>query len=308
MVKLTRNEILVNCGFKFDLFKKMNFETGDSIRVKRILSMAIQNKDMVCIVGDRGVGKSTAIDIALMKMNARQVNVQSKDKERLRIAGIEKAMVIDLSEENPKRCQEIRARQLRRILGEASAKQDVVLVIEESHRLHGNTLRALKTLREMDWMGKRELFSVVLVGQSDPMAKRGVSEVRLRSDSVVMMGLTMDEVAGYIQSTVGRMFTDEAVNMVAEHSGTSNFLDLQALVVDLMGRSLAAGLDLVDGDVVARAMDIRREAMPRKSVARATKKTPADQARSGNDILKSVLATRSDAGISGNDMDKVVNG
>lgn len=308
MSNLSKFETFVNCGFKADPFKNVTYETGDSLRIKRILSMAIQSRAMVSIVGERGMGKTEAIKAGLSGFKARIVTIRSADKARLLISDIEQAMIYDLGDEQPKRGREIRARQLRRILGEASAKQDVVLVIEEGHRLHGNTLRALKTLREMDWMGHSELFTIVLVGQSDPMNKAGVSEVRLRSDSVVMRGLTMDEVAGYIQSTVGRMFTDEAVNMVAEHSGTSNFLDLQALVVDLMGRSLAAGLDLVDGDVVARAMDISRAAMPRKSVVRATKKTPADQARSGNDILKSVLATRSDAGISGNDIEKVVNG
>ena len=174
-----------------------HLKTMDSERITRILAMAINGHAMVSIVGARGCGKTRAINGALQKMNVRKVFVRSADKSRLLISDIEQAMILDLSDEKPKRGREIRARQLRRILGEASSMQEVVVVIEEGHRLHGMTLRALKTLREMDWMGKTELFSIVLVAQSDPMGKRGVSEVRLRSDAVLMKGLTRDEISRY---------------------------------------------------------------------------------------------------------------
>ena len=250
MYKLSRLETFVNCGFERDPFQNIDFKTGDGQRIARILSMAVSGHAMVSIVGGRGCGKTRAINTALKKMDIRQVVVRSADKSRLLISDIEQAMIFDLSDETPKRGREIRARQLRRILGEASQKQDVGVIIEEGHRLHGMTLRALKTLREMDWMGKTDLFSIILIGQSDPMHKRGVSEVRLRSDAVYMQGLTTDEIGRYINDTVGNIVADDAVNVIAALPEAANFLDLQHLLVGLMGDMLAAGKDKVDAALI----------------------------------------------------------
>ncbi len=299
---LSRIEVLAGCGFERDPFKHINFKTGDGLRIKNLLKMAVNSGSMISVIGDRGMGKTEAITTALNQLSARQVSVKSADKDHLLITDIEYAMILDLSEnETPKRGREIRARQLRRILGEASAKQNVVLVVEEGHRLHPSTLRALKTLREMDWMGKKELFSVVLVGQSDPMAKRGVSEVRLRSDSVFMRGLTHGEVCGYIQATVGKVFTEDAIHRISGLAESTNFLDLQEVLVCLMGDMLAAGNEEVtEGDVDAM-FSVVQESVP-KVKARPTKQEPAG---SGNTTVKDILARRRGDGA---DDKQVVNG
>jgi type II secretory pathway predicted ATPase ExeA len=305
MFKLTSLETFVNCGFTTPPFANKTFETGDSIRIKRILSLAIQSRAMISIIGDRGMGKTKAIAAGLRSFKARMVIVRSADKNKLLISHIEKAMILELSDENPKADREIRARQLRRILGEVSVKQEVVLVIEEGHRLHGNTLRSLKTLREMDWMGKTELFTVILAGQSDPMSKAGVSEVRLRSDSVHMKGLSMDEAGGYIQNTVGKVFENSAIDMIAAHGDVSNFLELQEILVDLMGRMLAEGKEKVDEDIVAETLDIDRPAIPRKRNVTPVLVPEKDVVEAGNDTLKSFLKERKDGAV---EMPKAVNG
>ena len=251
MANLSKLELLINLGFKEDPFKSTVFETGDSIRIGRIMDMAVKSNAMVSIVGERGAGKSQAVNAALKGMNVRSVMVRSADKSKLLISDIEQAMIIDLSEENPKRGREIRARQLRRVLGEASRKQKVVVIIEEGHRLHGMTLRALKTLREMDWMGETELFSVVLLGQSDPMNKAGVAEVRLRSDSVHMHGLTASEIAGYVTSTVGSVFDETAAEAIGREPKARNFLDLQGMLVTLMSHAVSCGHRQITGKDVA---------------------------------------------------------
>ena len=286
---LSRIEVLAGCGFDRDPFKKLNFRTGDGLRIQKLLSMAVNSGSMISIIGDRGMGKTEAISTALNQLSVRQVSVRSADKDRLLITDIEYAMIYDLSDESPKRGREIRARQLRRILGEASSKQNVVLVIEEGHRLHGQTLRALKTLREMDWMGKKELFSVVLVGQSDPMSKRGVSEVRLRSDSVYMRGLTQSEIAGYIQATVGEVFTDEAIQRVGGLTEATNFLDLQEVLVCLMGDMLAMGKEKVTEGAVNAMFSVSQENVPKTKLIRSKKPVAAD---TGNTAVKDILARR----------------
>lgn len=250
---ISKLETFVNFGFSRDPFKGVVCDTADAIRIGRILKVAVQSGAIVSIVGARGYGKTEAVDTALKQLDVQVVTVRAADKARLLISDVEYAMIFDLSDEKPKRSKEVRARQLRRVLGEASRKGKILVVIEEAHRMHGMTLRALKTLREMDWMGRRELFSVALIGQSDPMGKPGVSEVRLRSDSVFMNGLTPSESLDYISATVGRVFTDDAIMEVSKHRNANNFLDLQDLLVGLMARALLGGKKMVDQALVQEA-------------------------------------------------------
>lgn len=292
MANMSRLELFVNLGFTSDPFAATDFSTSDSVRVRRILEMAVKAHAMVSIVGHRGIGKTRAVNAALKDLGARQVTVRSADKTRVLISDIEQAMILDLSEEHPRRGREIRARQLRRVLGEASRKQPVVVVIEEGHRLHGQTLRALKTLRELDWMGESELFTVVLVGQSDPMNKAGVAEVRMRSDCIRMQGLTTSEVRKYIRETVGQVFTDKAIDEMAPMPEASNFLDLQQLLTNLMCRALMAGRDQVEPEDVRAESGKARKEPTRPKKERAGKAGAQAEIQTGNEALRSVLGRR----------------
>ena len=244
-MNLSKIELLAEFGFNYDPFDDDGLETADRIRLKRILAISIQSRGMVSVVGDRGIGKTKAVKAALVNLDALVVKIRPADKERLLISDIEQEIIFKLSDDQPRRGKVIRTRQLRRILGEASRKKKVVVVIEEGHRLHGQTLRSLKSLRELDWMGEENLFSVILVGQSDPMNKPGVSEVRLRTDCIQMHGLVGDEIKQYIERTVGSAFEDETIEFLAKSLKRANFLDLQQVLVDCMFRAMAAGRDMV---------------------------------------------------------------
>jgi len=271
MANVSKLETLVRFGFDYNPFKEVNLKTSDSTRGQRILDLAIKGDEIVSMVGKRGSGKSRIVKAGVTKSKARQVVVRSSDKLRLLISDIERAMILDLSEETPKRGGEIRARQLRRILGEASQKEKIVLTIEEAHRLHGMTLRALKTLREMDWMGETELFAIVLIGQSDPMNKAGVSEVRLRSDTVYLQGLTVNEIENYIKKTVGRVFSSKAIKAVSLMPESENYLDLQSILLRLMGRALAEGHGEVRcGDVLKEFGSEQIDSLEKADVATFT--------------------------------------
>lgn len=290
---MTRLELFVNLGYKADPFKGQAFATGDGLRVKRILTMAVESRAMVSICGERGIGKTEAIKAALERLGTRQVTVTRGQKEKISIGDIESALVLDLAEsETPRRGGEARSRQVRRIVGEASSKkvdgrpQQIVLVIEEAHRLHSSTLRSLKTLREIQWMGQSELFTVVLVGQSDPMARSGVSEVRLRTDCVRMHGLSADEAAGYLRVTLPRHFDEAASAAVAALPAARNYLELQAAAVELLNIALAEGREQVSVADVQALAGREQGHLPRPSAKRAA--APA----SGGDALKSVLSRR----------------
>lgn len=238
---VSRLEVLSEFGYTKDPFKGFRMETADSLRLKRVLKMAIESKAMVSVVASWGFGKTSALEIAFREMDAHICRLITPDKERVVVSDIEKALILGLSNESCKRTKEVRARQIRRILGEASREKPVILILEEAHRMHGQTLRALKTFREMEWMGQSPLFTVVMIGQYDPMRKKYVDEVRLRSDTVFMKGLTDSEVREYVRNTVGRQFEADAIEAVSRLSGTRNYLDLQEILLNLMSKAIELG-------------------------------------------------------------------
>lgn len=238
---VSRLEVLAEFGYSKDPFKGFRMETADSLRLKRLLKMAIESKAMVSVVASWGFGKTSALEIAFREIDAHMVRLITPDKERVVVSDIEKALILGLSNESCKRTKEVRARQIRRILGEASREKPIVLILEEAHRMHGQTLRALKTFREMEWMGQSPLFTVVMIGQYDPMRKKYVDEVRLRSDTVFMKGLTDSEVREYTRNTVGKSFEPDAIEAVSRLTGTRNYLDLQEIILALMSKALELG-------------------------------------------------------------------
>ena len=287
---MTRLETFSNLGYKRDPFFGAQYRTGDMVRTERILTMAVESRAMVGIVGERGIGKSEAVKAALKKMAVRIVPVERLDKEGLTIGDIRAAMILDLSAENMKRGGETSSRQLRRIVGEAAnktPKQPIVVMIEEAQRIKPNTLRSLKSLREMEWLGERELFTIVLVAQSNPMNRPGVSEVGLRSDIVRMQGLSADEAAGYVAVTIGKHFEEPALSALSDLPAARNYLELQALCVQLLNIALADGRDQVNvQDVKQIAGAAQAEHLPKP-----TRKQAAAPVAPGA-ALKSVIERR----------------
>ncbi|MGD9948647.1 MAG: AAA family ATPase [Desulfobulbus sp.] len=242
MGKVSKLELLAEFGFTNDPFKQVGLKSRDHLKIEKVVGLAVKSHSMVAVIGERGIGKSSAVRSALGKLKkVKLVEPVANDIHKLHIGDIEQALIMDLCSEKPKRGREIRARQLRRILGEASTKNDVVLVIEEAHHLHGMTLRAIKRTREMAWMGKTELFSVILVGQSDPMNKPGVSEVKLRADAVQMNGLSPDEVEDFVSETMKSRVAADAVKRISGLPGGHNFEDLKDTLFRLMENALVSG-------------------------------------------------------------------
>jgi len=245
-MKLSRLEVLAEFGFKRDPFELAHMETISAIRIRRLIGMAIDSKLAVSVVAERGTGKSCAVNHALNEIkNLRIVRVQTADREKITVADIERSLMYDLRTDPNKLTREFRPRQQTRILGEASRDQRIVLVLEEAHRMHGQTLRSLKSMLDIEWMGKDRLFSVIMISQYDPMRGKAVEEMKLRSDTVQMQGLTAAETREYVRMTVGKHFEDDAIEAVGEVSYAQNFLDLQIGIVGFMVRALSDGREKV---------------------------------------------------------------
>lgn len=240
-VSVSKLEVLSEFGYARDPFKGFLMETADSLRIKRLLKIGVESRAMISIIATYCQGKTSALDLAFQEIEATVVRLFTPDKERVVVSDIEKALILGLSNESCKRTKEVRARQIRRIIGEAALIKPVVLILEEAHRMHGQTLRALKTFRELEYHGMSPLFTVVMVGQYDPMSKKYVDEVRLRTDSVKMKGLTQDEAKQYIQQTVGRSFEDDAAEAISRLEVARNYGLLQEAVIILMARAMQHG-------------------------------------------------------------------
>ena len=289
---MTRLETFVNLGYHKDPLKGHLLETGDMVRTRRILTMAVESRAMVSIVGERGCGKSEAVKTALKKLASsdkpvKTVWVTREDQEKLTISDIKTSMILHLSAESVKRGGIVSSMQLRRVIGEASRKQKIVVAIEEAQRLHPSTLKSLKTLREIEWMGETELFTIILVAQSDPMNRPGVSEVKLRSDIVRMQGLSANEAAHYVRQAIGKHFDAEAIELLAELPPARNYLELQALCVELINSAMAAGRELVTAEDVNAHHPPTSAAIPR-----GTARTAKPVAVSGTTALQSVIERR----------------
>ncbi|MGA3114830.1 MAG: ATP-binding protein [Syntrophobacteraceae bacterium] len=253
-------EILSLYGFRRDPFHGVEIESADASRVKNLISMAVSAHAQISIVGERGIGKTRAVNTALRGLNINPVRILTPDKTRVTAADIQEALLIELvPDEKVRQDREIRIRQLRRVLGEASKRGAVVVVIDEAHRLHGNTLRSLKNLRELAWMGETHLFTVVLIGQSDSTQKMGMSEVRLRTEVVQMHGLTAAEIGRYVMETVGNVFTEDAIDALAGIQDARNYLDLQELLVHAMANAIARGAEKVEAKDVGDRPNERAE-------------------------------------------------
>ena len=259
-------EILSLFGFEKDPFAGHEIESADTVRVRRLSAMAIQAHSQLSIVGERGLGKTRAVNGAMNGLKIQPVRVLSPDKGRVTAADIQEAILVELApNEKCRHDREIRVRMLRRILGEESMKRQVVVVIEEAHRLNGNVLRSLKNLRELDWMGKTHLFSVILIGQSDCTQRSGLAEVRLRTETLLLHGLTAAEVTEYIRATVGRVFDEDATEAIAALPDSRNYLDLQDILIRCMSAALAAGREQVTKSDVTDSITTNIPVSPRSA-------------------------------------------
>lgn len=175
--------------YRSDLFRRHAGDITDHVHMN----------DMLAIVGGPGMGKTTLYHEAARRLSQHDdqapliVRVRNEDKESMRIGSIITAMLLELLDGTSERIRsdmEARTRQLithlgKRCVHNGKIVRRVVLLIENAHRLHANTLMAIKGLHENDFAGVHPLFSVVLIGQEQLAEKIGrYKEVRWRFESI----------------------------------------------------------------------------------------------------------------------------
>lgn len=232
-------------GLGLDPWASLEMDTADAKRAADMVGAAVGACAFVSVLGARGSGKTRAVRAALRThAGVRVVEPLRLTRERLHMGDIETAIVRDLSDETPRRSGEARSHQVRRILGAASRAARIVLVLDDAHVLHHATLRGLKRLRELAWLGRAPLIGIVLIGQRDRTEM--VPEVGLRSDRMVMAGLTRMEVMCALERAGYRaVFEAGALSRLGGCARARRWLDLQALADACLGAAHAAGAQRV---------------------------------------------------------------
>ena len=257
--------------------------------VREAIYMTAKHGGMLAVVGESGSGKSTLrrdfldrVKRESLPIVAIEPYIISMDDDRrgkpLRADHIVEAVIYTLAPtRRVPRSQESRYRLLHKVLKEsARAGNRHVLVIEEAHDLHGQTLKHLKRFFELE-DGFDRLLSIVLFGQTELKAKLGetnaeVREVVQRMELVELHPMNAPE--GYLRHRLERagldfdkLFAADAVDALRlKHSGPAprergQAREAVSLLYPLaVGNTLAAafnlaaelGLPRVSGDIIRR--------------------------------------------------------
>lgn len=237
-------------GLAADPWAGFHLDTADAARTALLVEAAAEARLFVSVLGARGSGKTHAVRRALRSVpNVRVVEPLRLRRECLHIGDIECAIVRELApNDRPRRSGEARSVQVRRLLGQGARDDRVVLVIDDAHVLHHATLRALKRLRELAWLGVSPLLGVVLVGQAD--RAEAVAEVGLRSDRLWFGGLLAEDAAAAMERALNRrsgrkIVAPDAIVALAASPRARNWLDLAALIDQCLAEAAARGEDRI---------------------------------------------------------------
>ncbi|MBN8586891.1 MAG: ATP-binding protein [Rhodothermia bacterium] len=267
---------------------------------KRQIITAINNNKFAAIIGNIGAGKTHLFDQVLKQLDTsvKSVWVQDMSDQNVRIASILNALVFDLSNESPRRDMEQRSRQVARLI--ATQRRRVVLVIEDAHRLHFNTLSAIKRLREARYDGRELMLSVVLLGWPELEQK-----ITLRNDvNWRVTKVSLDERAGHMTVQKRRAYIETMwPNKIAPE--TAQFIaslctvpaQINHFVEDAFAEAAAQGFDILDSrTVISSSADLVRAAKTiaggsQNQLAQAIGVSPATLTRFAQDAGAGVIST-----------------
>jgi len=271
--KLFRNPFQDDVRCVDDVF--MSSETRYVLSAMRDAAMA---QGIVAIVADSGAGKTTLRRTLMEELRAdgsvTVIMPSIIDKTRVTAAGLCEAIIADISDEGPKRSLEAKARQVERLLRDASRSgQKHVMVIEEAHDLTIPTLRYLKRFWELE-DGFTKLLGIVLIGQTElglKLQEHRNSQARelIRRCITIHLAPLEKDLSGYLThklarvgSDLSKVFEPDALDAIQRRlrrkekgSLVSDVYPLAVnnLLVNVMNTAAELGEDRVTAEIIQHA-------------------------------------------------------
>src|SRR5574343_175723 len=139
--------------------------------IKEAMVDAARHGGFLAVIGEVGSGKSVMRRMVVEQLkkdgDVLIIYPQIIDKTRLNAASICDAIIMDISDQKPRIKLEQKTRQVQGLLLERSQNNyRSVLIIEEAHDLHINTLKYLKRFYELE-DGYKKLLGIILIGQTE---------------------------------------------------------------------------------------------------------------------------------------------
>lgn len=235
---------------------------------------AAKHGGFLAVIGEVGSGKSVMRRkvVEQLKKDGDTIVIfpQMIDKTRVNAASICDAIIMDLSEDRPSLKLETKTRQVHKLLLER-AKQGFrsVLIIEEAHDLHTNTLKYLKRFYELE-DGFRKLLGIILIGQTElknlfnEAAHIEMREVIRRIQTAEIKGLN-GNTKDYLAMKLKRI--NVKVDDIFEE-GAFKAMSLRLTTKDAHSKSISHAYPLMINNYAARAMNLAYE-MGEKKVTEA---------------------------------------
>ena len=235
---------------------------------------AARHGGFLAVIGEVGSGKSVMRRkvVEQLKKDGDVIVIfpQMIDKTRVNAASICDAIIMDLSESKPSMKLEAKTRQVHKLLLER-AKQGFrsVLIVEEAHDLHTNTLKYLKRFYELE-DGYRKLLGIILVGQTElknlfnEQAHIEMREVIRRIQTAEIKGLN-GNTKDYLNMKFKRI--GAKVDDIFE-DGAFKALTQRLTTKDRRNQSISHAYPLIVNNYAAKAMNMAYE-MGEKKVTEA---------------------------------------
>ena len=226
---------------------------------------AARHGGFLAVIGEVGSGKSVMRRkvVEQLKRDGDVIVIfpQMIDKTRVNAASICDAIIMDLSEQRPRMKLEDKTRQVHKLLLER-AKQGFrsVLIVEEAHDLHTNTLKYLKRFYELE-DGYRKLLGIILVGQVElknlfnETTHIEMREVIRRIQTAEIRGLN-GNVKDYLTLKFKRI--GAKIDDIVE-DGAFKALSQRLTTMDRQNRTISHAYPLIINNYVARAMNMAYE-------------------------------------------------
>ncbi|MEQ9309708.1 MAG: ATP-binding protein [Balneolaceae bacterium] len=234
------------------------FASPKTRKVLDTLESAVLGNKMIYLNAASGYGKTTLVRQLKdrLSLKVKFIHVRNLSDRKILMSGILEAIITDLSNARPRMSIEARSRQTVRILGNnvVSNNTPVCLLIDNTpDRLAGDTINALKLLREEDFGGHTPLLSTIVT-----VWPEFYDRIHKRKD-LVQRGFwlnlneqngwfTFEERVKYLEDVFMGAITANTRKRIAAMFLTPE--DMNFYVANMMKKAKSAGFKIIDEHVV----------------------------------------------------------